>query len=112
MSISNTDYTSALEKTKNIFGNTSVGFVGENPSQTSTAKQLNTLIQLVIQVHTKLGVIEDEVKRLKERLPTTGTSTGGKDYLADLDDITKRLSNLKVTKEPVVQGTLKVLKKF
>lgn len=110
MSIANNEYTKALELTKNTFGDNSVGFIGKDPTQTSTAKQLNTVIQLLIQVHTRLGVIEDELNKIKTARPST---SGGKDYSAELDNITNRLSELKVGgKTTEEKGKLKVLKKF
>ncbi|AEC49878.1 virion associated protein [Banana streak UI virus] len=111
MSVSNTEYTEALKKTKTLFGDQSTGFVTENPSQTTTAKQLNTIIQLLIQVHTKLGVLEDQLSKVKAKVDSPPSSSG-KDYLADLEDITKKLSELKVKKAEPSKGTLKILKKF
>lgn len=107
MSISNSEYLTALQKTKNVFGDTSVGFIGENPNQTTTAKQLNTIIQLIIQLHTEIGVIKAEIATIKAKVNTQSTSS---DYSADLDNITERLAELKI--KPPTRGTLKVLKKF
>ncbi|AEC49883.1 virion associated protein [Banana streak UM virus] len=91
-------------QTKNIYGSDSEGFLSSAGTQASTTKQLNTIIQLLIQVHVRISALEEELEVIKT-----------KGYSSDLEDIQEKLSNLRIgtsTSKQETKGTLKVLKKF
>ncbi|AEC49873.1 virion associated protein [Banana streak UA virus] len=116
MTSSNSQYQQALTNTKTTFGSDSVGFVTENPSQTSTAKQLNTTIQLLIQLHEALTQVKIQVKDIQDRVRAiegrSGESSAGTPAIkSDIEAINQKLQkiqNIQATRPKSEQGTSKV----
>nr|AJW68047.1 ORF2 [Sugarcane bacilliform virus] len=112
MSISEPAYSAALVKTKTIFGDSGEGFVAANPGATTAAKQLNTVIELLLQLHGKVKALESTLQDLKEDISkkTDKPSTSGLDK--QFDDLTKKIEGLRSGSQPkasVERGKLKVV---
>nr|AJW68050.1 ORF2 [Sugarcane bacilliform virus] len=111
MSINEPAYAQALAKTKTIFGDSSEGFISATPGATTAAKQLNTVIELLLQLHGKLKALEEKLQDLKEDIGKKADkpSTSGLDK--QFDDLAKKIEGLKTgsePKKPIERGKLKV----
>ena len=110
MSINDIAYRKALEKTKNIFGDQSEGFISQNPGATTTAKQLNTVLELLIQIHGKVTKLEEELGDLKQEVAKKANSPSTSGLDKQIEDLTQRISRIKPdSKPPTVRGKLKVV---
>nr|AFM77098.1 DNA binding protein [Sugarcane bacilliform virus] len=112
MSISEPAYSAALAKTKNLFGDSGEGFVSASPGATTAAKQLNTVIELLLQLHGKITAIEKTLQDLKEDISKKADkpSTSGLDK--QFDDPAKKIEGLRSgsqPRQPVERGKLKVV---
>nr|AFO11491.1 DNA binding protein [Sugarcane bacilliform virus] len=111
MSISEPAYTAALAKTKTIFGESGEGFVSANPGVTTATKQLNTVIELLLQLHGKVKALESTLQELKEDLSKKVDKPSTSGLEKQFDDLTKRIEGLKAAPKPqkVTRGSLKVV---
>lgn len=103
MSVSNEQYLNALKKTQNIFGTESQGFISEGASLTNICKQLNTIIQLQIQLDTRLNVLEQKIEKIKGLGPT--------DLDRSIEELSSQLSGLRTGDKPLSKekGKLKAV---
>nr|AFM77125.1 DNA binding protein [Sugarcane bacilliform virus] len=113
MSINEPVYAAALTKTKTIFGDQGEGFVTASPGATTAAKQLNTVIELLLTLYVRSRVWDGRVYGLKEDIVKKADkpSTSGLDK--QFDDLTKKMEGVRSgsqPKQPVVRGKLKVVK--
>nr|QBX57841.1 ORF2 [Sugarcane bacilliform virus] len=111
MSISEPAYSAALAKTKTIFGDQGEGFVTASPGATIAAKQLNTVIELLLTLHGKITALEGRLQDLKEDIAKKADKPNTSGLDKQFDDLTKKIEGLRSgsqPKQPVVRGKLKV----
>ncbi|AAA47453.1 ORF2 [Sugarcane bacilliform MO virus] len=111
MSINEPAYAKALEKTKNILGESGEGFVAGNASITTLTKQNNLTIELLLTLHGKIKSLEDKIQDLKEDLTKKADKPSSSGLDKQLDDLAKRIEGLRTGAAPVKvveRGKLKV----